>query len=389
MPAYSIQFRRGTAADHSAFTGELAEITIDITNNRVVLHDGETAGGIPLAKVSDLPIDVGDLTDVNGHIAAASVPSSNIAWGGPRGFSMGGEDTSRTNAIEYFDISTGGAAGSFGILTLARSYGATASSGTRALYASGGVSMGPTNTIDYVTCASVGNATDFGDVTGISGTNTDPTAGYVGRTGLCGVGDGTYGIFMGGQIQSSYGSDVIDRVTIDTPGNATDIGNLTNPIVRYAGSTNDDTRGINIGGYNQSSYVNATDYITMATAAGATSFGTLLQNIVYGTSGVVSNNTVGVFGGGYHDLQYVKQTVLQQITIQTAGTSTSFGNLSTAGIAIGSTTDGTTAVFLGGQQSGYVSDIDKLTIDTGGTATNHGDLTTPRAQVSGVSGNAA
>jgi len=71
MPAYSIQFRRGTAADHSAFTGELAEITIDITNNRVILHDGETAGGIPLAKVSDLPIDVGDLTDVNGHIAAA------------------------------------------------------------------------------------------------------------------------------------------------------------------------------------------------------------------------------------------------------------------------------------------------------------------------------
>jgi DNA-binding beta-propeller fold protein YncE len=71
MPAYSIQFRRGTAADHSAFTGELAEITIDITNNRVILHDGETAGGIPLAKVTDLPIDVGDLTDVNGHIAAA------------------------------------------------------------------------------------------------------------------------------------------------------------------------------------------------------------------------------------------------------------------------------------------------------------------------------
>ena len=78
MPSYSIQFRRGTATDHSSFTGELAEITIDITNNRVVLHDGETPGGIPLAKVTDLPIDVGDLSDDLTHIDAAMAELAGI-----------------------------------------------------------------------------------------------------------------------------------------------------------------------------------------------------------------------------------------------------------------------------------------------------------------------
>ena len=111
MPAYSIQFRRGTAADHSAFTGELAEITIDITNNRVVLHDGQTPGGIPLAKVSDLPIDVGDLSDDLSHIAAANTPPGNdivfavektgegaVAGTGPNGISTG-----NNSLYAYFD----------------------------------------------------------------------------------------------------------------------------------------------------------------------------------------------------------------------------------------------------------------------------------------------
>ena len=99
MPAYSIQFRRGTAADHSAFTGELAEITIDITNNRVVLHDGETAGGIPLAKVSDLPIDVGDLTDVNGHIAAANSGGATYTISGA---TYSGSVNASGNSLRFF-----------------------------------------------------------------------------------------------------------------------------------------------------------------------------------------------------------------------------------------------------------------------------------------------
>lgn len=45
-----IQRRRGTTGEHSTFTGAAGEITIDSTKNTVVVHDGSTAGGFPLAK---------------------------------------------------------------------------------------------------------------------------------------------------------------------------------------------------------------------------------------------------------------------------------------------------------------------------------------------------
>ena len=45
-----IQRRRGTTSEHSTFTGAAGEITIDSTKNTVVVHDGTTAGGFPLAK---------------------------------------------------------------------------------------------------------------------------------------------------------------------------------------------------------------------------------------------------------------------------------------------------------------------------------------------------
>lgn len=46
----SIQRRRGTTAEHSSFTGLLGEMTVDITKDVVVIHDGTTVGGWPMAK---------------------------------------------------------------------------------------------------------------------------------------------------------------------------------------------------------------------------------------------------------------------------------------------------------------------------------------------------
>ncbi len=53
--ATQVQRRRGSTVQHSTFTGAVAELTVDTTLNTVVVHDGATAGGHPLAKVSDLP----------------------------------------------------------------------------------------------------------------------------------------------------------------------------------------------------------------------------------------------------------------------------------------------------------------------------------------------
>ncbi len=49
-----IQLRRGSTAEHAEFTGALGEVTFDTTAKTLRLHDGETPGGTPLARQSDL-----------------------------------------------------------------------------------------------------------------------------------------------------------------------------------------------------------------------------------------------------------------------------------------------------------------------------------------------
>lgn len=46
----SIQFYRGTTAQHSGYTGPVGECTVDTTKNTLVVHDGVKAGGYPLVK---------------------------------------------------------------------------------------------------------------------------------------------------------------------------------------------------------------------------------------------------------------------------------------------------------------------------------------------------
>ena len=47
--ATQVQFRGGSSAEHDIFTGAAREVTVDTTKNTVVVHDGTTAGGHPLA----------------------------------------------------------------------------------------------------------------------------------------------------------------------------------------------------------------------------------------------------------------------------------------------------------------------------------------------------
>jgi hypothetical protein len=48
--ATALKLRRGTTSAHSTFTGAEGEITVDTTKDTVVVHDGSTVGGFPLAK---------------------------------------------------------------------------------------------------------------------------------------------------------------------------------------------------------------------------------------------------------------------------------------------------------------------------------------------------
>jgi len=53
--ATELKLRKGTTAEHSAFTGAEAEVTVDTDKETVVVHDGTTVGGFPLAKEAEIP----------------------------------------------------------------------------------------------------------------------------------------------------------------------------------------------------------------------------------------------------------------------------------------------------------------------------------------------
>ena len=68
-----VQRRKGTTVQHATFTGASAELTVDTTKNTVVVHDGATAGGIPLAKETGSAISATSLTGPhNGTVGATT-----------------------------------------------------------------------------------------------------------------------------------------------------------------------------------------------------------------------------------------------------------------------------------------------------------------------------
>ena len=68
--------------------------------------------------------------------------------------------------------------------------------------------------------------------------------------------------------------NTIDKITMATPGNATDFGDLTVARTPYGNSAGSNgTRGIFALGFNGSSGVNTIDYITIASPGNATDFG--------------------------------------------------------------------------------------------------------------------
>lgn len=53
-----VQLRRGNTSQTSTFTGAVAEITVDTDKKTLVVHDGSTAGGIPLATQANVSSSV-------------------------------------------------------------------------------------------------------------------------------------------------------------------------------------------------------------------------------------------------------------------------------------------------------------------------------------------
>ena len=155
--------------------------------------------------------------------------------------------------------------------------------------------------IDKVLIQTLGNATDFGNCSQE-------------RNNLAACSSSTRGVFGGG---AASGTDVttIDFVTFSTEANAIDFGDLTTATERMAGCSSS-TRGLFMGG-NTGSKTNTIQYITIATAGNATDFGDLLNQQEYNAG--FSSSTRGVCSGGEASSRL---NVIQYVTIASAGNAT-------------------------------------------------------------------
>ena len=87
-----VQRRRGTAAQHTSFTGAEGEISVNTTNKSVHVHDGVTAGGVEAARA-----DLGNVSDANlnaalsgNTLASLTITSADINGGTIDGTVIGG-----------------------------------------------------------------------------------------------------------------------------------------------------------------------------------------------------------------------------------------------------------------------------------------------------------
>ena len=126
----------------------------------------------------------------------------------------------------------------FGELSSEKYATAGLGSRTRGVFA-GGYNGGQTNNIEFVSFSSLGNTTDFGDMT------------YAARDMGGGVSNDIRGLFYGGIATPSApgGTDTINYITIASTGNGVDYGNLYAGVEAASGCASS-TRGIIAGGSN-------------------------------------------------------------------------------------------------------------------------------------------
>ena len=299
----------------------------------------------------------GEFKEVTLNTDYPSAYSNQNPWSGDRGIVAGGEtDTiSRSNVIQYFDITTAGNAQDFGDMATARELHCGASSSARGL-SFGGYGVSSYLNIEYITISTTGNGTSFGDL------NT-------GATYNSACSDGTKAFTNGG-----YPGPIneIQYVTIATTGNAADWGDLVGTSWLAGGSAADTTRAVHYAGH-RSSYSNAIDYYSTASAGNASDFGNGTQ--ARGQGGGASDATRAIFAGGTADGGSDGGLAsIDYLTIQTTANAQDFGDLTQQRFRTQACPNFTRAAIAGGIVSSRYNIIEYVTIQTTGNATDLGDL---------------
>jgi hypothetical protein len=279
---------------------------------------------------------------------------------GTRGVFAGGNTGTQSNVIDYIDIATLGNATDFGDLTANWTYLSGGGSTTRGVFAHGfqGTGQG-TNMIEYITMATTGNATDFGDRT----TSDTVTGAAMSNNTI--------------MVMISAVNKTNDYITIATTGNATTWGASPGADLgdENCCTASSQTRGLRAAGYKNGSgagpraYIN---YLTFATTGSFETFGNLIK-AGYSGKGGTSNGTRAVFKADFSDND------MEYVTIATTGNATYFGDVSgnlSYVMNAGDCSAGGRGIMTG--SSSLLNVIEYITIATTGNTTDFGDLTVAR-----------
>jgi len=78
--AKSLRLRRGTTAEHATFVGAEGEVTVDTTKDTLVIHDGITIGGSPLATKAEVAaLNASTIVRKDSDTGAAMLPAGSTA----------------------------------------------------------------------------------------------------------------------------------------------------------------------------------------------------------------------------------------------------------------------------------------------------------------------
>jgi hypothetical protein len=282
-----------------------------------------------------------------------------------RGVFMGGGNTPRVNTIDYVTISTLGDATDFGDLSAPNYNHTGGASNTRGIIG-GGLNPANTNLIEYITIQSTGNTKDFGDLSSA-----------IEQMG--GASNSTRCLFAGGYTTEHV--NTIDFITISTSGNTFDFGDLT-ATKRGQGGLASPNRALFAAGGNPGVSVNI-DYVTIMSTGNAVDFGDISGSGGRQGNNGCSTNTRGCWGGGYNGP--AGTDAIQYVTIATLGNAQPFGDLSVATLSSGATSSSTRGVWGGGYKPAVSNTIEYITMATLGDANNFGDLSQARVYTTSVS----
>ena len=250
-----------------------------------------------------------------------------------------------------------------------------------ALIKGGYAASAPTNTVQKISVETTGNSTDFGDLSESKG-------------GSPGSSNGTRGLFWAGNKGGTNNkSSMIDYITIANTGNASDFGDIWANGLNHSAACGDDTRGINAGGYGNygnvgdgeyGAYQEEIEYVTYDTTSNSSDFGDLTQNRDEQAS--CSDMTIAVWAGGQENSTY---DIIDYVTIQTTGNATDFGDLIHVNKFCSGTGDSVNGCICCGRNSsnnGAGDFIQYITYATPGNATDTCDALTARHYTCSISG---